>query len=518
MDHDSRSLRTIISTDPPSCLAEQVRELDQLLAKKSWAEEYPSSDDDTYFSEMDGLNGVDLSLQKELKEAEMTIIARGNKILQSGAAVNINDNRDDDPLEEIEMRNNGPWKREEEIVDLPTETNIFYNKEHYKNESESRDLHVDIVCQEKTLSIDQDRSYYREESLDEYGENAPIEVIYLGLEKGVKAKTSPRPCDESSTIIEESSSSLWEHFSSSGNVFRSTNQLPQEAGSLINGEETRVGQGDCQANSQYAVKDASMQNCSDGKEETQFSGVTTALKQNQKRNWKRPLIIGLLFCLLQVAGHILVLKGIVSYLVDGRSVDFHDNSTMTTFPVSSCISSGVCNNATPVILEELVSYKKVNGTTLGLPNIINHYHHEECGVIVPQGPAMWYTLYGTGNKFTAMVNSTSDNFTAALNIFAGECHLMEQIQGQVYSDNLSKRLQTWDTLEGEKYWVMVFGDERNTTGSFNLKLWDSKYTKTILAENSARNEVRLSTWAQVCSVGVLCMFFAVSVFVERIRH
>ena len=167
MDHDSRSLRAIISTDPPSCLAEQVRELDQLLEKKSWAEEYPSSDDETYFSEMDALDGANLSLQKELKEAEMTIIAHGNESLQSGAAVNIKDNRDDDAFEEIEMRNNGPWKREEEIAELQRETNIFDNKEHYLNDFESRDLHVNLVCQEKSLSIDKSGNKKNEQLLEE---------------------------------------------------------------------------------------------------------------------------------------------------------------------------------------------------------------------------------------------------------------------------------------------------------------------------------------------------------------
>lgn len=308
------------------------------------------------------------------------------------------------------------------------------------------------------------------------------------------------------STIQEESSTQWENFSSEDNVFRSfqsyldweNDPIQQKLNEIR--RKAAISKNESKAKIHLIMKTEAVEDLNSDDNE-RFP--RKKFQKKDPRKWKRSRLTGLLVFALQITVHAIILKEFISYITSHHSVDMKSSSGSMNH---TCVPKGSCKNAAHIILDDLIGYKKVNGTTTDTPN--NGIQEENCGV---SDSSIWYTLIGTGNKFTAMINSTSDDFAATFSVFEGSCDDMERLFTIQYSETFSKRVQSWETIKGQTYSLAVFGSIPDTTGSFDLKIWDAQYAKALLAKKSESNQKTFTTWALVCSIGVVSLFFLMTI-------
>jgi hypothetical protein len=224
-------------------------------------------------------------------------------------------------------------------------------------------------------------------------------------------------------------------------------------------------------------------------------------------SWKSPLVVGPLFCILQIFIHVVLFKGFLSFLLNNHSMDF----TETSLPPLLCDSDVGCRNAIPLLLDES-GEMEVIGNTKGL--LFNSEKSEYPCSFEPQSPAQWYSLIGDGKKLSASISSDADDFSAIITVFVGRCDAVEGIHGPSECCGSPDRPQslTWDTTEGKRYSIAVYSDAVNSTGSFSLNIWDSRYTTMLLSQHTERqNRNDIPSWAIGWSFGIAFLFAFFSV-------
>jgi hypothetical protein len=81
-------------------------------------------------------------------------------------------------------------------------------------------------------------------------------------------------------------------------------------------------------------------------------------------SWKSPLVVGSLFCILQIFIHVVLLKGFLSLLLNNHSMDFTDTSLL---PSHLCDSDVGCRNAIPLLFDESGEKEVIGNTEGSLP-------------------------------------------------------------------------------------------------------------------------------------------------------
>ena len=120
-----------------------------------------------------------------------------------------------------------------------------------------------------------------------------------------------------------------------------------------------------------------------------------------------------------------------------------------------------CDAATLIpSIEYLIQDTTVNATTY--LDGIGRCHSQKS-----VGPGMWYRISGTGKQAKASItgNSTLDAF---ISVYSGDCEDLFCI-ADVSGDTGSKRSFTWDTNEGEAYYILVQG-KFGQKGEFELRV------------------------------------------------
>jgi hypothetical protein len=79
---------------------------------------------------------------------------------------------------------------------------------------------------------------------------------------------------------------------------------------------------------------------------------------------------------------------------------------------------------------------------------------------------VFYTVEGSGDTMAAVLSQTL--FSSQITVFSGDdCDSLSCVDGDL---NYGSGLVVWDSVEGQKYYVYVHGDQGDELGSFELSL------------------------------------------------
>lgn len=516
-------------------------ELDELLEDKGWMEQYATSDDEeTLVSDIDRRDESHLQmLQKELEAAEGNLV--GREPIHDAVAVSQEGNdRRNDMLETHEWFKPDNRIGEDYMMDREFET----PEEHHDCDDCGRDDRSNFY-QGRSVQLAQD---VKEIECDLNGPIFPLEYVsetssieednyYNPNEANIGAANSSQvvhfsssqcPSDESQSFEfgESSTESSTQFQYENARIFqsRALNQLTSDSyedtaeHSFVGLGEASIPWGQCERTHADVFADPFfMDGCTgnhifaqtkpDGIEEDNIGVNSYTLQEdagwrNYLPNWKSRMVVGSLFCVLLILVHVSLFKAFLFLLLSNHSMD----SIETTTPSLLCKAPSGCMDAFPIVLGES-GEKQVVGNTMGSLSATT----PPCA-FVPQSPAVWYSLIGNGRKLSASVSS--DNLSAIVTVFQGGCDGLEGIHGpsECCGTPHQPNSLTWDTLEGRPYSIAVH-DAANSTGSFNLHIWDSRYTTMLLSQHSDRqNKNEIPAWAMGWSLAIVSLLAIFSVF------
>jgi hypothetical protein len=97
---------------------------------------------------------------------------------------------------------------------------------------------------------------------------------------------------------------------------------------------------------------------------------------------------------------------------------------------------------------------------------------ELCGA-EPASQVVWYSIVGNGKTMAASTCTSFTDFTAVLTVYTGTCGALK-CASTIVQDKCRSRhgnqYVSWETVEGQEYFILVYSDAAFKEGSFDLRL------------------------------------------------
>jgi hypothetical protein len=138
-----------------------------------------------------------------------------------------------------------------------------------------------------------------------------------------------------------------------------------------------------------------------------------------------------------------------------------------------------------------------------------------CG-LQPRSRTIWYSIIGNGKEMAVSTCAGPANFTAVFAVFTGSCDALECVEGASSKCGSTRGQQylSWNTTMGQEYFVAVYGDIPDSTGSFTLKLLRPQEMDVVENDDPEPDSNGVPIWMYIvvpCSV----IFFMVIVLKWR---
>ncbi|CAJ1961675.1 unnamed protein product [Cylindrotheca closterium] len=205
------------------------------------------------------------------------------------------------------------------------------------------------------------------------------------------------------------------------------------------------------------------------------------------RKSKYPVTGASFLCLCHVIIQILVFRALLGLLMDYHQSTstnlLMDPSSGDRLPL--CQTDSGCIRAIPVALNENGKHE-VLAATKSMNHMNEIIHNEACEGSWFQSPTLWYSIVGDGSKHTAIAAPTSEDFDVSIMVFEGQCDRPEFYYGpaQSYGKAAGEHPSLlWDTVAGKEYFIAVFGVRPDSTGSFQMTMWNTQHAKDALSDH-----------------------------------
>ena len=132
---------------------------------------------------------------------------------------------------------------------------------------------------------------------------------------------------------------------------------------------------------------------------------------------------------------------------------------------------------------------QVDGSTIGVPDYGTlegatssglSFNDTSCAYGL-NSPDVWYSLEGTGDIILASICTIGMTFGWTLSVFRGPCNSLECIRSISYDSCGEVR---WRTISGEKYYIMVQGNDPTNVGTFSISFRNDRAPLNDLCQDA----------------------------------